>query len=100
MESAYLNTTLGVPILSDYSGRSGRLGACHAIGCRILNLPILLCSGGENVDCRIHACRKRRDSLLEKDSRTEVFLVLCLRVVVAITNYEQGDDPSREKLTL
>ena len=59
-------SALGVPILSDYSGRSGRLGACHAIGCRMLNLPILLCSGGENVDCRTHARRKRRDSLLEE----------------------------------
>jgi hypothetical protein len=33
-------------------------------------------------------------------ARTEVFLALCLRVVVAITNYERGDDPGREKLTL
>ena len=33
-------------------------------------------------------------------ARTEVFLALCLRLVVAITNYERGDDPGREKLTL
>ena len=33
-------------------------------------------------------------------ARTEVFLALCLRIVVAITNYERGDDPGREKLTL
>jgi hypothetical protein len=33
-------------------------------------------------------------------ARTEVFLALCLRIVVAITNFEQGEDPGREKLTL
>jgi hypothetical protein len=33
-------------------------------------------------------------------ARTQVFLALCLRLVVAITNYERGDDPGREKLTL
>jgi len=33
-------------------------------------------------------------------ARTEVLLALCLRVVIAITNYERGDDPGREKLTL
>ena len=33
-------------------------------------------------------------------ARTEIFLALCLRVVVAITNYERGDSPGREKLTL
>ena len=29
-----------------------------------------------------------------------VFLALCLRLVVAITNFERGDDPGREKLKL
>jgi hypothetical protein len=33
-------------------------------------------------------------------ARTQVFLALCLRLVVAITNYERGDHPSREKLKL
>ena len=33
-------------------------------------------------------------------ARTGVFVALCLRLVVAITNYERGDDPGREKLTL
>ncbi|ELY62986.1 ISH11-type transposase ISHwa14 [Natrinema versiforme JCM 10478] len=33
-------------------------------------------------------------------ARTEVFLSLCLRVVVAITNFERGNDPGREKLKL
>ena len=32
--------------------------------------------------------------------RTQVFLALCLRLVVAITNFERGDDPGREKLKL
>jgi len=31
-------------------------------------------------------------------TRTEVFVVLCLRLVVAITNYERGNDPGCEKL--
>jgi len=31
-------------------------------------------------------------------ARTEVFLALCLRLVVAITNYERGNSPSCEKL--
>ena len=33
-------------------------------------------------------------------ARTEVFLALCLRIVVAITNLERGDNPGREKLKL
>ena len=33
-------------------------------------------------------------------ARTEVFLALCLRLIVAITNFERGDDPGREKLKL
>jgi len=33
-------------------------------------------------------------------ARTEVFLALCLRLVVAITNFERGDDPGRERLKL
>jgi hypothetical protein len=33
-------------------------------------------------------------------ARTEVFLALCLRIAVAITNFEQGSDPGREKLKL
>jgi len=33
-------------------------------------------------------------------ARTEVFLALCLRFVVAITNFELGNDPAREKLKL
>jgi hypothetical protein len=33
-------------------------------------------------------------------ARTEVFLALCLRLVVAITNFDRGDDPGREKLKL
>ena len=33
-------------------------------------------------------------------ARTEVFLALCLRLVVVITNFERGDDLGREKLTL
>ncbi len=31
-------------------------------------------------------------------ARTEVFLALCLRLVVAITNYERGNEPGYEKL--
>ena len=31
-------------------------------------------------------------------ARTQVILALCLRLVVAITNFERGDDPGREKL--
>ena len=31
-------------------------------------------------------------------ARTEVFVALCLQLVVAITNDEQGDDPGCEKL--
>jgi hypothetical protein len=31
-------------------------------------------------------------------ARTQVFLALCLRLVVAITNYERGDHPGREML--
>jgi len=47
-------------------------------------------------DCGLgHVCARGR-----VHARTEVFLALCLRVVVAITNYERGDDPGREKLTL
>ena len=30
-------------------------------------------------------------------ARTEVFVALCLRLVVAITNYERGNDPGCEK---
>jgi hypothetical protein len=33
-------------------------------------------------------------------ARTEVFVALCLRIVVAITNFERDDDPGREKLKL
>jgi hypothetical protein len=33
-------------------------------------------------------------------ARTEVFLALCLRLVVTITNFERGDDFGREKLKL
>jgi transposase len=33
-------------------------------------------------------------------ARTEVFVALCLRIVIAITNYERGDNPGREKLKL
>ncbi len=33
-------------------------------------------------------------------ARTEVFLALCLRIVIAITNYERGHDPGREMLKL
>ncbi|SDD92113.1 transposase, partial [Natrinema hispanicum] len=33
-------------------------------------------------------------------ARTEVFVALCLRIVIAITNYERGHDPGREKLKL
>ena len=33
-------------------------------------------------------------------TRTETVLTLCLRIVVVITNYEQGDDPGRGKFTL
>ncbi|MDB2239129.1 transposase [Halorubrum ezzemoulense] len=33
-------------------------------------------------------------------ARTQVFLALCLRLVVVITNFERGDDPGREKLKL
>lgn len=31
-------------------------------------------------------------------ARTQVFLSLCLRLVVAITNYKRGDNPGREML--
>jgi hypothetical protein len=30
--------------------------------------------------------------------RTEVFVALCLRAVIVITNYERGNDPGCEKL--
>ena len=30
--------------------------------------------------------------------RTEVFVALCLRLVVAVTNFERGIDPGSEKL--
>jgi len=33
-------------------------------------------------------------------ARTEVFVALCLRIVITITNYERGDNPGREKLKL
>ena len=33
-------------------------------------------------------------------ARTEVFVALCLRLVVAITNFERGDDSGCEKLKL
>ncbi|EMA13320.1 ISH11-type transposase ISHwa14 [Haloarcula amylolytica JCM 13557] len=33
-------------------------------------------------------------------ARTEAFLALCLRLVIAITNFERGDDPGRERLKL
>ena len=33
-------------------------------------------------------------------ARTQVFLAPCLRLVVAITNFEREDDPDREKLKL
>ncbi|MXV64206.1 IS5/IS1182 family transposase, partial [Natronorubrum sp. JWXQ-INN-674] len=33
-------------------------------------------------------------------ARTEVFVALCLRIAIAITNYERGHDPGREKLKL
>jgi hypothetical protein len=33
-------------------------------------------------------------------SRTKVDLALCLRIVVAISEFEGGDDPGREKLKL
>ncbi|WP_458190929.1 transposase [Haladaptatus sp. NG-WS-4] len=33
-------------------------------------------------------------------ARTEVFVALCLRLVVALTNYQRGNDPGREKLKL
>ena len=31
-------------------------------------------------------------------ARTQVFVALCLRVIVAITNYERGDTPGRTNL--
>jgi hypothetical protein len=31
-------------------------------------------------------------------AQTEVFLALCLRLVVAITNYERGNEPGCQKL--
>jgi len=31
-------------------------------------------------------------------ARTDVFVALCLRLVVAITNYERGNEPGCEKL--
>jgi len=47
-------------------------------------------------DCGLgHVCARGR-----VHERTEVFLALCLRVVIAITNYKRGDDSGREKLTL
>lgn len=33
-------------------------------------------------------------------ARTEVFLGLCLRIVIVIANFERGDNPSRENLKL
>ena len=31
-------------------------------------------------------------------ARTQVYLSLCLRLVIALTNYERGDNPGREKI--
>lgn len=33
-------------------------------------------------------------------AQTEVFVALCLRLVVAITDFERGDDPGCENLKL
>lgn len=47
--------------------------------------PLLDALGHVRARSRVHA-------------RTEVFLALCLRLVVAITNYERGNNPGCEKL--
>jgi len=47
-------------------------------------------------DCGLgHVCARGR-----VHARTEVFLALCLRLVVAVTNFERGDEPGREKVKL
>ncbi|WP_089828049.1 transposase [Halogranum amylolyticum] len=40
----------------------------------------------------------RRHARGRVHARTEVFVALCLRLVVAITNYERGNDPDCEML--
>jgi len=49
--------------------------------------------------CPVHTSRARVERG-RVHARIQVFLVLCLRLVVAITNFERGDDPSSEKLKL
>ena len=45
-------------------------------------------------DCGLGTLRARGRA----HARVEVYLGLCLRVIVAITNYEQGENPGRTKL--
>jgi len=45
-------------------------------------------------DCGLgHVCARGR-----VHARTQVYLSLCLRLVIALTNYERGDNPGREKI--
>jgi len=44
------------------------------------------------------ALSDQRCSRIRVHARTEVFLALCLRLIVAITNYERGNEPGCEKL--
>jgi len=39
-------------------------------------------------------------SYVEVELGNRLFVALCLRIVIAITNYERGNDPEREKLKL
>ena len=58
----------------------------HRTGVERINDEIKDCGFGHTCvqDC-VHA-------------QTEVFLALCLRLVIAITNFERGNDPGYEKL--
>ena len=58
----------------------------HRTGVERTNDAVRGCGPG-HVRARVHA-------------RAEVFLALCLRLVVAITNFERGDNRGREKLKL
>ena len=58
-------------------------------------------TGVERTNDAVKDCGLRRAFAQGRvHARTEVFLALCLRLVVAITNFERGDDPGREKLKL
>ncbi len=56
-------------------------------------------TGVERTNDAVNDCGLGRErSRGRVHARTEVFLALCLRIVVAITNYERGNKPGCEKL--